>query len=236
VFTSAFLLFFSFLKHSMLIYDYFLTYIYVCINTFLCSVRHHFARFVERASSLVKSSNGAWDTHDKKLFDKLMDTRSKVNEGFLNDFDTPSVIRLLQSLVQEGDVYLKTKEGSGNGEVPSEPVSSVSRLVIETLDLFGISSVTHDDLTSSGGNGDDGGSASSAMVQELVKFRSGVRDAAKKALANKTDSTAASKALAVEVLKICDELRDNALPGMGIYLEDRSSGSIISTIPPKTKK
>jgi hypothetical protein len=38
------------------------------------------------------------------------------------------------------------------------------------------------------------------------------------------------------VLKICDELRDNALPGMGIYLEDRSSGSIISTIPPKTKK
>lgn len=152
------------------------------------------------------------------MFDKICVAKTRI-EGYLGtDFDTPSVIRELRDLVQTADAYIMEKEGAGR--VPTEPIASVSRLLVETLTLFGISSVT--DRASSSPSGH-----TEVMTKELVNFRSTVREAAKRSLKDKSN-------IGSELLGVCDDLRDRVLPAMGIYLEDRPSGTLISSVP-KTK-
>lgn len=182
----------------------------------LCSVRSSFARFVERAAALG-ATNGGWGAPERQLFEELSEAKERINRFLATDFDTPSVIRELRELVHTADTYILEREGTG--KVPMEPIGSVSRLVVETLTLFGISSAAQVRPSSD---------HSAEIVKELVKFRSAVREAAKKSLKEKSGWGA-------DLLGVCDDVRDRVLPELGIYLEDRPSGSIISLVPP-TKK
>ena len=74
----------------------------------------------------------------------------------------------------------------------------------------------------SGGDGKDaGGSGSESYIGAMVDFRESVRNAALDA-AKGGDAKAAIQS----ILKICDGLRDETLPTLGVRLEDRPAGTM----------
>mmetsp|Transcript_31963 Transcript_31963/g.41085 ORF Transcript_31963/g.41085 Transcript_31963/m.41085 type:complete len:554 (+) Transcript_31963:104-1765(+) len=197
------------------------------------SLRSNILKFLERAQTLG-TCTGPWDIEDRNLFERVMKAQQDVDVSLSNDFDTPNILRILSSLITTSDIYMKNKEVSGM--IPKQPLEAVSQLVISTFQMLGVDSITS--LSHRVTNNSDSELVSNRALEELVLFRSQVRDLAKTSLKKDKSTPQGEKAvvpLGVQVLKLCDQLRDDTLPTIGVYVEDRVSGSFTSSVAP-TKK
>ena len=157
---------------------------------------------------------------DHKLSDAYLAARQSVHESLLDNFNTKDAMLALLKVIGEANGYLRTP-----GVKPSMLLfRSIATYVTEILKVFGVINGSDDFGFGSGGDGkgeSPDGSGSESYIGAMVAFRENVRNVALEA-AKGGDAKAAIQS----ILKICDGLRDEVLPTMGVRLEDRPTGTM----------
>ena len=128
------------------------------------NIRRQFLEFlslaaVDHSSSSISGSKGGgqeeeskrWGPLEFSLMEEVQRTKGKIDAALRHDFDTPEVIRLLQSLVSYGHVYIQKTTGrkriddgvAATSSASSAPVREAIGLVADCLeDLLGILGLT----------------------------------------------------------------------------------------------
>ncbi len=136
-----------------------------------------------------------------------------VDSALMDDFDTPTSVAALADLVKAANLYLEICESEKKTPV-SLVVRNAAKYVTRIFKTFGL-------IPESSGveiGFPVGGSGSeeqlTPVLDALIDFRSSVRD---KARAKDVGG----------VLQECDAFRDDALPPLGIRLEDKTGGKSV---------
>ncbi|KAL8426889.1 hypothetical protein Efla_002497 [Eimeria flavescens] len=190
-----------------------------------------------RATSPVSDFEQRWTEEEFRLNTMLRETKKKVRQALLDNFDTPEALVSLQHLVSHTNTYLNTIS-----TVKAPLLKEVATYVMYMLRVFGILTGSDESLNYEGqGEATD---AVEPLLQCVGEFREQVRRAATTALreigsakrseeengaARPTDSAGDFKLL----LGLCDELRDKKLPELGILLQDRPDGTFTYRISAK---
>ncbi|KAE9026088.1 Cysteine--tRNA ligase [Phytophthora rubi] len=179
---------------------------------------------------------------DLELLDALFATQAQVDEALLDDLDTPRALSLVLDLVSRGNTYLLAQRG--DSEAPDEVLMSLTNYVLEVLELFGLEGL-HAEFSAmmrrrfaAPGQALQQKSTSSedhvsrdeqeALLRSLLKFRAAVREEALR------DPKHPGNA---RVLTLCDELRNEELPPLGIQIEDLAPGrSVFKLLSPAERE
>ncbi|XP_055530322.1 cysteine--tRNA ligase, cytoplasmic [Wyeomyia smithii] len=152
-----------------------------------------------------------WTTVEAELQDKLNAAKKSVHEALCDNIDTRTVLDTLRDLVSHSNVYIRDYRQKVNALL----LRRIASYITDLLHTFGAISGPR------GGIGFPiGGTAGSSDLEEtvmpylsaLAEFREGVREQAR-----------ALKATAI--LDLCDQLRDDILPNLGVRLEDREGSA-----------
>jgi cysteinyl-tRNA synthetase len=171
---------------------------------------------------------------DHKLADSYLCTRQTVHESLLDNFNTKDAMLALLKIINEANAYLRTP-----GVLPSTlTLQSIAVYVTQILKVFGVVTGSDDfgfgSSSSSGvagesSNGKDvvDGTGSESYISAMVTFRESVRNAALEAAKSGGGTRDDAQTAAIQsILQICDGLRDNVLPTLGVRLEDRPTGTM----------
>jgi len=191
-----------------------------------------FVEFFHNAKAVLReekiSDKQRWEKPDRDLQLAVELARVKVDEALKDDFDTPAAIGYLIDLVKATNLYLDGLHNHSQ-QPPRKPVSLVVRnaakFITKIFRTFGIipdsaggeigfpiQTTNADGSSSSGAGGQE--EILTPILDALIDFRSSVRD---KARAKDVGG----------VLDECDAFRDDALPPLGIRLEDRAGKKAI---------
>lgn len=111
---------------------------------------------------------------------------------------------------------------------------SVARYYDSIMQCFGLEgrvlALVQGESSGSGGAGDGAGGCVTATPLQLAAAMSGFRDTVRKAAIASKKKSDVSTDLDGELLRVCDELRDDVLPGLGVRVEDRPSGTAQFTL------
>lgn len=161
---------------------------------------------LSRAAAAVETAQKRkWSVREHALAELVQDAYITADSALRNDFDTPQVMQTILDIATKTHSYLDTveREDGAVGEV----LSSVTRFVTGQLRVFGV------DLEPQAESKETEGA-----VDVLLDFRAAVRQQAISLL--KTDG----KGVGQELLALCDELRDEVLPSIGITVGDGAQG------------
>lgn len=153
-----------------------------------------------------------WDERAKELQKAILQTKNAVNEALKDDFDTPVVMASLSDLVKAVNLYLEN-----NNAVVSLVVRGAAVYVTQIFKIFGLVEDGTAEIgfpSSSSDTATNKEEILTPVLDALMSFRSSVRD---KARGKDTGA----------VLDECDSFRDDALPPLGIRLEDKTGGKSI---------
>lgn len=170
----------------------------------------HNVKAVMRAKDMMEQEQ-RWTSAAVTLQQKLTEAQAAVGAALRDDFDTPTVMAVLIDLVKATNVYMESE-----ARVLGLVVRSVASFITKMFKVFGV--IPNDALGFGLEGGDGEGSAGkeeilSPVLDALMEFRSSVREQARAG-----DTSA--------ILKLCDKFRDEALPPLGVRLEDKSDGSV----------
>ena len=175
----------------------------------------YFKNFFGSVKSVLRndfvSERQGWNSAERALFDTLNQTQKKVHASLLDNFKTYDAIQHLVDLVQESNKYLAAEEKPKN-----LLVQKVAIYVTKILRVFGVVQ-GNDKIGYGDADGGDGGSKEEIVapfVDAFVSFRESVRAAAK------------AKSEPRAFLQACDDVRDDALAGLGVRVEDSTESSI----------
>lgn len=183
------------------------------------SVERMFTEFFHNVKAVLRDTSitqpQKWNLPARTLQLAIREAQNAVDEALKDDFDTPNAMKALQVLVKATNVYLESIASSEN-TIVSLVVRNAAVYVTELLTIFGVIPGTTDNgaigfpIGSGSGNTEE---TLAPVLDSLLDFRSAVRDQAR---AGNTQG----------VLKECDTFRDDALPPLGIRLEDKAGGSV----------
>ncbi len=158
---------------------------------------------------------------DHKLAEAYLSARQTVHESLLDNFNTKDAMLALLKVINEANAYLRMP----NVKPATLTLRSIAIYVTQILKVFGVVSGADDfgfgGSSSDGKTADGHGSGSESYIGAMVNFRENVRNAALDA-AKGGDTKSSIQA----ILQICDGLRDEVLPTLGVRLEDRPTGTM----------
>ncbi|XP_026747032.1 cysteine--tRNA ligase, cytoplasmic [Trichoplusia ni] len=165
-------------------------------------------------SGYDEGCGGVWDAEEQQLSAKLTSVKEQVHAALCDNIDTRSALDALRELVGAAHVYLRRTQPRS-----SPLLAAAARYVTDILHIFGAIEGPR------GGIGFPVADANSAGLEETVMpylealsaFRLRVR-------------TAAREAAAPAVLALCDALRDQQLPALGVRLEDKPDRTIVKLV------
>ncbi|KAL7538638.1 hypothetical protein ACHAXR_008707 [Thalassiosira sp. AJA248-18] len=190
------------------------------------------------------SSSRLWGEEDLELFHTVTQCSMNCREALVDDLDGASFVKELNHIVDIGMEYIqqvvaKADDGQGNNKNqpsksrPEEPLRFVLDTFRGQLDLVGFTQrtvnagVSTQDTSSSSSSlgqhqqlGVASSSNNTAVLDKAVAFRSAVRSAALNALRKKEKGGSSPLDAAKEILGLCDEMRDDAFPKLGVEILD----------------
>jgi cysteinyl-tRNA synthetase len=180
-------------------------------------IRQKVVRFLLDGETWVdrsRQTTGRWQDPELALFQAADQAQEKCLQALMDDLDGSSFVSELVRLAEQGSEYL-THSSHG---LPVEPVRAALQTIRGLLSLVGFSDKTtrvgmersSDDVTTSRVVGGE-----PALVEELVRFRAAVRQAALEDAQNNMTSENMK-----QILKLCDEARDQVFPGIGVEILD----------------
>jgi cysteinyl-tRNA synthetase len=186
--------------------------------------------------SSSSQSTKVWGADDLQLFNQVTQSRMKCHDALVGrctknhdgssrgsfDLDGASFVKELSKLADSGLGYVQRT--ATHKPHPEEPLRFTLETFRRQLDLVGFTSYT----VRAGISTDEtqtlelASLSNSTMLDEIVAFRSAVRSATLKGLRSKDTTTAAN-----EVLELCDKLRDDIFPSLGVELVDGKVADVI---------
>lgn len=171
--------------------------------------------FAAAAGALRAVPAEVWGAGERVVATALLETQEAVRAALADDFDTPTAMKALMGLVNAANRYMGEQEKKGQGAVPAL-VQAVVQYLTRTLRCFGLIDprprlgfmLGQDDDAAGAGAGDRE-AVLGPVLDALRDFRASVRGALKE-----EDVKAA-------VRRACDAVRDEALPRLGVRLEDK---------------
>lgn len=148
-----------------------------------------------------------WTPVESDLQQKLNATKDAVHVALCDNIDTRSALDAVRDLVSHSNVYIRDHKNELNALL----LRRIAGYITDLLHIFGAINGPR------GGIGFPvGGSAGSADLEETVMpylvalsdFRTAVREQAR-------------TLKATDILQLCDQIRDDILPNLGVRLEDR---------------
>lgn len=183
-----------------------------------------FKSFFREVEALVRDDYLAQEVgwrmagNDSKLADAYLAARQSVHESLLDNFNTKDAMAALLKVINEANAYLRLPQVRPSVLL----LRAIATYVTQILKVFGVID-GEDDFGFGSGSGDANAvtGGGERYIDTLVSFRESIRNAALEA-AKGGDSKAAIQS----VLQICDALRDEVLPKVGVRLEDRPTGTM----------
>ncbi|KAL9922789.1 cysteine--tRNA ligase, cytoplasmic isoform 1-T2 [Glossina fuscipes fuscipes] len=153
----------------------------------------------------------AWTKTEAELLTKYNVTRQLVHQALCDNVDTRSSLDAVRDLVSSANIYIRDNKLKLNSLL----LRKIALYITDLLHIFGAITgprgaigFTVRDLSS---GHIDVESTVLPYVEAAAEFRKQIRVQAK-------------TLKALEILKLCDELRDNVLPQLGVRLEDKDEG------------
>lgn len=149
--------------------------------------------------------------HDIVLNERLSAIKKQIHLALCDSIDTPTVMEQIRQLVSSTNIYMNTSNTTINRLLLRNIASYITRLInifglnssLSTLDDIGFSRST--EQQASAVNVED---IAMPYVEQFAYFRDAVRTQAI-AVKNK------------EILTLCDHVRNEILPDLGVRLEDQ---------------
>ena len=154
-----------------------------------------------------------WTTETKVLQLALLNAQKNVDIAMRDDFDTPAVMSTLVDLVKATNVYI---ELSDSAYLVVRNVATFVTRIFKVLGLLASDEIGFD----AGGASGNREETLAPVLDALMDFRSAVRDKAR-------------MRDVAGVLEECDGFRDDALPKLGIRLEDKTGKSVWKLADPE---
>ena len=173
--------------------------------------------------STSTSTSRLWGDAELQLFHTVTQCSMNCRKALLDDLDGASFVKELTLIAETGLAYVEqiNIESNQNKSRPEEPLRFVLDTLRGQLDLVGFAERTVNVGIDKQQNASSS-ATNTALIDETVAFRATVRSAALGAIQRKKKgaSTEDLIASAKETLGLCDELRDNTFPKLGIELLD----------------
>ncbi|CAD7088885.1 unnamed protein product [Hermetia illucens] len=154
----------------------------------------------------------AWNKAEHELQIKFNTTKDDVHTALCDNIDTRSALDSLRDLVSASNIYIRDNRSSYNSLL----LRKVATYITDMLHIFGAISGPRGGIGFPVGGSASGGANLEETVlpyvTALAEFRNQVREQAK-------------VLKAFDILKLCDELRDDILPNLGVRLEDKEGGA-----------
>lgn len=156
----------------------------------------------------------AWRAVEMQLQVKLNAAKDGVHRALCDNVDTRTALDVIRELVAGCNIYIRDNAKTGLNKLL---LRRIAEYVTDLLHLFGAISGPRGGLgfPLGGGAGGAGQQNTEELVMPFLKtmadFRGSVREQAR-------------QLKAVEILRLCDELRDEQLPNLGVRLEDKENG------------
>ncbi|XP_077995092.1 cysteine--tRNA ligase, cytoplasmic-like [Glandiceps talaboti] len=149
-----------------------------------------------------------WNEAEKKLSEQFQQIKSDIDQALCDSIDTKSAMDAMRDLVSQSNIYVRDIKSSK--QIPNSILlRSIAVYLTDILKVFG--AIDGDDLIgfpmSSGENNANLEETVMPYVEAFAEFRDSVRQVAR-------------EKKVVEVLKLCDQVRDDVLPELGVRLED----------------
>jgi cysteinyl-tRNA synthetase len=174
-----------------------------------------FAEFfhIVKAALRDQDPDGAqnWGKTEKALHESLANAKSRVHSALLDNFNTPEAMQSLAELVHKTHLYIASqKEASSSPR--SHLLHTVADYITTMFKVFGL--IDQSDIGFPVSAGDSNTEQIlTPFLNAITQFREDVRSFTRQKETGK-------------VLEVCDKLRDEVLPLLGVRLEDRPEGAI----------
>jgi cysteinyl-tRNA synthetase len=199
------------------------------------AVRQKMVRFLldgeEWLRKVGDGGNKKWNDEDHQFFASANEASVNSQRALLSDLDGSAYVKDMVRVAEVGNTYLLGKSSSAT-DGPTEPVHAALQTLRGMLSLVGFSDATCRAGLEDSTNGQSSSSSSSnvvggerALLDELVRFRAAVRQAAiadlkERPSSSGTPKTKAQHQSAHEIMRLCDDARDNIFPRLGVELLD----------------
>jgi cysteinyl-tRNA synthetase len=168
-----------------------------------------FTEFFHSAKSLLRTvqpgAPEAWGPRERSLRESIAKAQATVHAALLDNFDTPTAVAALLELVRRSNEYIAASSAASPAR--SLVVARAARYVTRILRVFGL--VCEDDIGF--GSADASGASREAILAPVLDawsaFRNSIRAKARE-LKN------------ADLLALCDAVRDEHMPKLGVRLED----------------
>ncbi|KAJ1933512.1 cysteinyl-tRNA synthetase, partial [Linderina pennispora] len=151
---------------------------------------------------------------EHELLGALKETKAQVHAALKDSFDTPTAMRSLQEIVNRTNVYLQR----GRSAIDPQIVEMVALYVTKIVRAFGLVAETPGQLIGWGSSvaGSEGPADRESVLLPVATALSDFRDAVREIALAGGDKKA--------ILALCDKLRDDDLPELGIVIDDHGDG------------
>ncbi|XP_055694070.1 cysteine--tRNA ligase, cytoplasmic isoform X2 [Lutzomyia longipalpis] len=152
----------------------------------------------------------AWRKPESDLQTKFSDALESVHEALCDNIDTRTVLDTVRNLVAQSNIYIRDNPRNINRQL----LRRIATYVTDLMHMFGAIAGPRGGIGFPVGGGSAGGVAEDReeilmpYLQMMAEFRGVVRESAR-------------HVGAMEILRLCDMLRDEKLPGLGVRLEDK---------------
>uniref|UniRef100_A0A0B6Y7U9 Cysteine--tRNA ligase, cytoplasmic n=1 Tax=Arion vulgaris TaxID=1028688 RepID=A0A0B6Y7U9_9EUPU len=148
-----------------------------------------------------------WTQEEVKLNEKYIQKRQAIHEALCDNVDTRAAMENIRELLSAGNSYISSAR-SHQRQPNRTLLLNVAGYITDLLRIFG--AIPKDQsigFPQSGTNNTNVGDIVMPYLAVFAEFRDNVRMVAR-------------KQKAVDILKLCDEVRDDTLPELGVRLED----------------
>ncbi|XP_074660853.1 cysteine--tRNA ligase, cytoplasmic-like isoform X2 [Tubulanus polymorphus] len=162
-----------------------------------------------------------WNDDEMSLNEKFSEKKVAIHSALCDSIDTKSTMECIRDLVTTSNVYIAKK--ASEKSLPNRLLlKNIAKYITSMLQIFGAIEKSED-------LGFPHSSGRSANVEELVmpylntfaNFREDVRQVARQQKSS-------------EILKLCDTVRDETLPDLGVRLEDIEGRTVIKLVDKET--
>ncbi|CAJ0587015.1 unnamed protein product, partial [Mesorhabditis spiculigera] len=159
-----------------------------------------------------------YDKKELEVNEKFLKLREEVHAALCDSIDTRTALKSIRDMVDVGNAYITEKLNQNS--VPNVLLlRQIALYITEIFKTFGMIPKSTE-IGYPIESGDFGGSKEEVVMPYLdamAKFREDVR-------------TIAREHKVAGILKLCDELRDDVLPNLGVRLEDRNNQTTIKLV------